>query len=164
MNVVLDACSVINLTNVGALGHVLALAQCRLAVPPLVLAECNVNAVEQVAVAEADGLLDYINDDDVPADRYFDLLDELKLGEGETECIAIAEQEDFTVCCDDKRARTKAKALVGDDRVIGSLRLLKWCVEEATMTCDEAHGYALQMIEAGGFLPNMQHEYFCAAN
>ena len=98
-----DTCSVINLTNVGALMHVLALTKCRVAVPPLVLAECNINAAQQVAIAEAEGLLDYVNDDDVPADRYFELLDQLKLGEGETECIAIAEQEYFTVCCDDRR-------------------------------------------------------------
>ena len=56
----------------------------------------------------------------------------------------------------------KAKSFVGEDRVIGSLRLLRWCVEETVISCDEAHAFALQMIKAGGFLPDMGHEFFCS--
>jgi predicted nucleic acid-binding protein len=161
MDVVVDACSVINLTNVGALQHVLSLQACRLAVGPLVITECHGDAAAQIAGAEADGLLDYVNDDDFPADRYLELLDEHELGEGETECIAVAELEGFTVCCDDRRARHIAKGVLGEGRVIGSLRLLKWCVEEEILTCEQAHGYSVQMRSAGGFLPAMGHEFFC---
>ena len=161
MNVVVDACSVINLTNVGALQHALSLTACRLAVGPLVIAECHGEAAAHVAAAEADGLLDYVNDDDIPAERYLELLDEHELGEGETECIAVAELEGFTVCCDDRRARRVAQGLLGQDRVIGSLRLLKWCVEEEILTCEEADDLSAQMRAAGGLLPAMGHEFFC---
>jgi predicted nucleic acid-binding protein len=161
MDVVIDACSVINLTNVGALEHALSLTKCRLAVGPLVLTECHGDAAAQVAAAQVDGLLDFVNDDDFPADLYLQLLDEHELGEGETECIAIAQLEGLTVCCDDRRARRIARELLGEERVVGSLRLLKWCVEEEVITCEKAHEYALQMRAAGGFVPAMGHEFFC---
>jgi predicted nucleic acid-binding protein len=161
MNVLTDACSLINLANAGALAPVLSLARCRLAVSPIVLSECNVDAAAQIAAAEADGLLSFVDDDDVPADRYLDLLGEHGLGAGETECIAIAEHESFVICCDDRRARRVAAQTLGEERVIGTLRLLRWCVEDAIITCDDAFSCFERMKEAGAFLPEMQHEFFC---
>lgn len=161
MNVLTDACSIINLTNVGALEAVLSLEQCRLAVPPIVLSECNVAAAAQIVAAEAEGRLDFIDDDEVPADRYLELLVEHNLGEGETECLTVAELDEYHICCDDRRARNVATVKFGEGRVIGSLRLLRWCVEETVLSCAAAFAFFEQMRGQGGFLPDVEHEFFC---
>ena len=163
MNVLIDACSLINLTNAGALSSVLSLNGYRLAVGPLVLGECHGDAASEIAAAYSANLLDLMDSDHVPVDHYLELLDLHDLGEGETECIAVANiTAGSIICCDDRRARRIAKQHLGAARVIGSLRLLKWCVDEEILNCDEAHAFFLAMRAAGGFLPVMEHDFFCS--
>lgn len=158
--VLMDACSVINLSNVGRLETVANLERCRLGISPEVAGECNTGAALQIFQLAESGAIDLISDDDVPSDRFFDLRDNLKLGNGETECIAIAEIRPFLFCCDDKKARVAASNLLGQKRVLGSLRLLKWCVEDVMITSEEALASYVEMIHCGGRLPTIGIDYF----
>jgi predicted nucleic acid-binding protein len=63
-------------------------------------------------------------------------------------------------CTDDKKARTVAKSIVGADRVIGSIGLLKQAVTCGLLSPDEAYMAYKKMVAAGGFLPEIQLDYF----
>jgi predicted nucleic acid-binding protein len=160
MTVLMDACSLINLSNAGQLETVTKLQRCRLGISPEVAGECNTGAALQIFQLAETGALDLISDHDVPADRFFDLKEDLRLGDGETECIAIAELHPFMFCCDDKKARAAAAAKFGEERILGSLRLLRWCVEEALMTAANAFEAYQEMIQYGGRLPIVEMAYF----
>jgi predicted nucleic acid-binding protein len=163
MNVLMDTCSIINLANAPALSVVANLSACSLFVSPEVLTECEPRLAGEVMNLHADGRFGFANVDEVAADRYLELLEGYGLGSGETECLALAEQSDFWVCCDDRRARRIIETSIGAERVLGSLRLLRWSVDEARMTCGAAFDFLQKMKSDGGFLPNLQHEYFCAS-
>ncbi|WP_257555734.1 hypothetical protein [Sphingobium sp. CFD-2] len=160
MMVLMDACSIINLSNAHSLERVVLLPDYRLAVSPTVVGECNTGAATEIVDLHAAGLLDFVDIDAVPTDRYFDLLSELALGEGETECIAIAEMRDCLLCCDDRKARRCASDIIGEERLMGSLRLLRFSVHQHLMSGDEAMEFYHTMIDCGGFLPNVNLEYF----
>ena len=162
MNVAMDACSIINLANAGALQSAASLDCCRLQISPTVLGECSTLLAAQIADLHMAGLIDFIDGDDVPADRYLELLDLHNLGEGETECIAIAEVSEVHICSDDRRARRITEEIIGVDRVFGSLRLLRWCVQEDSMPCHAAFACLQEMRRMGGFVPQVQQDFFCA--
>jgi predicted nucleic acid-binding protein len=106
------------------------------------------------------GKLAFVNPVDVPAETYLDLLLTHELGEGETECIALALTHSYVFCCDDAKARSVATDLIGIDRVVGSLRLLKWTVESGLTSSEEAFSFYQSMKAAGGFLPDIGIEWF----
>jgi predicted nucleic acid-binding protein len=108
-----------------------------------------------------DGCVTFVNDDAVDADRYLALLEAHRLGAGETECIAVAAAENYAVCCDDRRAREAAAGAIGESRVVGSLRILKWCVECFVIDCGAAFTAFQTMRKKGGFIPEVPQSYFC---
>jgi predicted nucleic acid-binding protein len=86
------------------------------------------------------------------------------LGDGETESIAICIENGFSLCCDDKKARSAAQNEITGNLVMGSLRLLKLAVSEKVIKCTEAQISYLEMVIKGGFLPkNIAEDYFCKA-
>lgn len=156
----MDACSIINLDNAGALGMVSSLPCCDLFLSPIVVGECNATAAASIVLAHSAGQLSLIDDHDVPAGRFFDFLDQFELGDGETECIALAENSDFVICCDDRKARRAAAEVIGAERVIGSLRLLQWAATNQSITPEEASAIVSTMKECGAFLPDLPHDFF----
>jgi predicted nucleic acid-binding protein len=107
------------------------------------------------------GLINFLDDDQIDAERFLALLDAHRLGAGETECVAIAADTDHYVCCDDRRARTMAAGIIGAKRVFGTVRVLRWCVEQRLIDCTEARRLLRVMRESGGFLPDTPQTYFC---
>lgn len=159
---IVDSSSLINLFNADALEIFCAINRCSFFVPPLVMGECDGQCAEALLSLREHGCLDFIDDTSVDADNYIELLDRLRLGAGETECIAVATtSHDIAICCDDLRARNKATDVLGADRVIGSMRLLRWCVEDTILKCDEAYKAFNVMREKGGFLPDITQSFFC---
>jgi predicted nucleic acid-binding protein len=160
MNVLMDACSVINLSNAECLDKVAALNNYRMVLPPAVVGECNSGAATEIINLHSDGLIDFIDEDLVPVDRFFYLLDQFSLGAGETECMALAEIGNELICCDDRRARQCASQLLGEHRLMGSLRLLKFGVVEGLFSVPDALKFYDNMINCGGFLPFIDAEFF----
>ena len=158
----MDSSSVINLFNAGVLALLCQLEDHDFFVPPMVVGECSGDCAVELVTLRDDGCLTFINDDAVDADQYLALLEEHRLGAGETECMAVAATEDFDVCCDDRKARQAATGFLGEGRVMGTLRLLQLCVEELVIDCAAAFDAFTTMKEKGGFLPEKQQDFFCA--
>ena len=157
----MDSSSLINLSNAGILEYVLDIKRCNFFVTPLVIGECNGDCGVTLVQAEENGQLKFLNDDDIDAEHFLNLLYELQLGAGETECIAAALGGHYLISCDDRKAREAASNLIGQDHVLGTIKLLKWCVEEQLYNCAQAFGHFMNMKVCGGFLPDIQQQYFC---
>ena len=84
------------------------------------------------------------------------------LGDGETETLVICNEYNFQMCCDDKSARNMAETEIGSSNTMGSLRLLKYAVDENIIFCTQAYDAYNNMITNGGFLPkSIDHHFFC---
>jgi predicted nucleic acid-binding protein len=161
MNIVLDASSAINLHNAAVLDAAGRLARCRLWLTPTVVGECQPSLAAKILDLKMNGVLQFVDDVSVPTDFFLNLLAEHNLGEGETEAIAVCKVFGYNFCCDDKKARLLAIEALGKGRVVGSLRILRWCVHEAIFDCSGAFELFKAMRNAGGFLPRVAQPFFC---
>lgn len=161
MKIVTDTCSLINFCNADALSIVCKLQGHRFFVSSGVLGECRPQTAAEVIRLKAAGKLDFIDDDDIPAAQVLDLLATQRLGVGEIEAIAACESLSLSLCSDDGPARKLATRILGKQRVVGSIRVLRWCVEESIISCDAAFGIFETMVACGGFLPPTEHSFFC---
>lgn len=162
MKILVDSSSVINLFNAEVLDLFCRLDRCEFLLPPLVFGECNEPCAAELVHLQAEGCLAFVNDDAVDADYFLTLVEAHGLGAGETECIAVAAAStDYVICCDDLKARETASGILGPGRVVGTLRLLRWCVEDVILKCDQAFEFFQLMKEKGGFLPNTPQDFFC---
>lgn len=161
MRALFDSCSIINLVNVDALAMTCSLDGIEWWVPPMVVSEIDARCQAAIDSARPLGRVDLFDDAHVDADLYLGLLEAHRLGAGETECIAVAIVEGHSICCDDRRARRVAEELLGPERVFGTVRLLRWCVEQQLIVCSEARSLLRGMRERGGFLPDTPQSFFC---
>jgi predicted nucleic acid-binding protein len=161
VNYAVDASSVINLNNAGAFELACRLTRCKLWLSPIVVGECDPRSASIVAVLREAGIISFVNTSEVPGGLYLDLLSKHRLGEGETECIAVCAALGYALCSDDRRAREVGGYMLGAERVIGSLRILRWCVEERLVACNIAYDRFLEMVKLGGFLPPTPEAFFC---
>jgi predicted nucleic acid-binding protein len=160
MDLIIDASSIINLDNAGALDVVAKLEGRNLCISPLVIGECQPTCAARLAELERQGAIWFVDPERISAELFLELIEEHDLGEGETECLALASGHPFVFCCDDAKARMVATNLIGVDRVIGSLRLLKWCVADKILQAAEAFAIYESMKAAGGFLPDIDQSWF----
>jgi predicted nucleic acid-binding protein len=107
-------------------------------------------------------MIGFIDDAVVPTAIFLKLLADHELGEGETESIATCVALGYGLCCDDKKARFLGETVLGKKRITGSIRVLRWCVEEKLILCGEAFNFFGVMRSAGGFLPKMPQVFFCS--
>lgn len=162
MRFAFDSSSVINLFNVGALPLAARIPGCQVCLPPLVVGECEPSCASEIIRLRETNDIALLSDNDVDAELYLNLLDEHRLGAGETECIAVALAGGLGLCCDDRKARVVAKGLLGAGNVIGTLRVLRWFVEARLTTCEEAFRLSREIRARGGFVPEQEHDFFCA--
>lgn len=158
----LDSSSVINLVNAGALELACSLADIEWWLPPVVVDESGPTCAAVTLDLQQRGLINFFDDDQVNAERFLALLDAHRLGAGETECVALATQTDHHICCDDRRARDMAAKILGPDRVFGTIRVLRWCVDQRRIDCAAAKRLLRAMREKGGFLPDTPQAFFCS--
>lgn len=152
MKIVLDACSVINIGNSRAVTAVLALSH-EYFIGPAVLGESEPLEAE-LQQACANGRIAMLDDADVDLSEYLRIA-EAGLGDGETECIALASIRGWHVCSDDGRARKIASDHLGGDRVLGTIRLLMHCVASGVLSSAQAFAAYENMLQAGAFLPKL---------
>lgn len=160
MAITLDACSIINLSNANALEVVLGMPEKAFIVSPMVAGECHAECVVEVVRLTATCNITLAQEQDIDAALFLELLDTHELGQGETECLAICLTGNHSLCCDDRKARAVATELIGELRVMGSLRLLKWAVEAGRISSADAYIAYRGMIDAGGFLPELAPDWF----
>ncbi len=160
MDLITDASSIINLANAEALDAVTALPNRTICISPLVISECEPTCAAELLRLQQDGRIRFVDPKEISSEVFLALLEEHDLGEGETECLALLQMYDYVLCCDDDKARRIAVSLVGVERVVGSLRLLKWTVEDGICTGDIAFELYERMKAAGGFLPEIAREWF----
>ena len=161
MKALLDSSSVINLANADALDLACSLADVEWWLPPIVVDESGPSCAAVALELQQRGLMHFLDDHEVNAELFLTLLDTHRLGAGETECVAIAMQADHHICCDDRRARAMAIDILGQGRVFGTIRVLRWCVEQRRIACAEARRLLRTMREMGGFLPDTPQDFFC---
>jgi predicted nucleic acid-binding protein len=157
VRIAVDACSVINVGNSGVVAAVLALPH-EYFIGPAVLGESEpLDAAVQKACD--DRRIIVLGDSDVDLAEYLRVA-EAGLGDGETECIALAATNGWLVCSDDGRARKVASDRFGVDRVIGTIRLLMQCVVDGHLTSADAFAAYVRMVHAGAFLPKLTQQAF----
>lgn len=161
MEIAIDASSWINLSNAAALESVLRIPGHEFLFSPLVANECHADCVgEIVALADSCAVVQ-LTDIQIDGEVFLELVAEHDLGGGETECLAIClTRPEAMFCCDDRKAREVAQALLGAGRVIGSLRLLKWAAEAGLITAATAFERYQDMKSHGGFLPDVEPDWF----
>ena len=159
MNIVTDACCLINLIEGGCIETIFRLPDVRFFVGPVALEECarhRLIAEREIKAAT----LELIDGGDVPGLRFLDLLERYGLGQGETECIAICEHHGYTLGSDDQRARRIGSDLLSKERVIGTLGLLQRAVSVDRVFAMEAVAWVKAMQKAGSFLPPVDMNFF----
>lgn len=162
MNSQLDACTIVFLTNGEVLDTILKLAGRTWLVGQIVSDECRHKGqvIPKLQQAIDDGRITVLDGSDINAADFLNLLDKYKLGDGETECLTYAISNGHIICTDDKKARNIITNLLGQDKVIGSLGLLKEAVQESLLTSVEAMQVYHLMIARGAFLPSIPLDFF----
>jgi len=158
--IALDASSLINLSNADALEVALGIPNTNFLISPIVAGECHADCVAEFVRLSATCSIQFVQDNEIDADAYLELLALHDLGQGETECLIVCAAGGHSICCDDRKARAVATAMLGQDRVLGSLRLLKLAVEHGQATPANAFQMYQAMVTAGGFLPDLPFEWF----
>jgi hypothetical protein len=125
------------------------------------MTECGPLVVADLLHLHQEGYLNFVPDEEIDAERFLALVAAHDIGDGELECIVVCSETDRSFCTDDGPARALAKEKLGSDRVLGGLRLLRWCVEDGLDNCDNVFQKYLQMKILGAFLPEIEQEFFC---
>ena len=162
MIVLFDASALINLIKGEAFELILILPGFKFLVGPTVLQECvgSDEVVDMVRKAVDDGRVGVLDDSQISGALFLSLLERFKLGPGETECLTFAVDSDAVICSDDLKARQVAASEFGEDRVTGSLGLLRDAVRSGVTTAQLAWEAYERMKQEGGFLPDIDRNFF----
>lgn len=160
MRTILDASTLINISNGKVLDLILALPGRTFIVSTEVRKESRTIA-EIVDALVTLGLVEIIDDSVISAAAVAQARTAWQLGSGECECIlAAAALGISSVACDDLKARRRIESELGTESLTGSLGLLKDLVNAGLLDSDEAYSAYLLMRAAGGFLPSVHQGYF----
>jgi predicted nucleic acid-binding protein len=135
----------------------------QIALSPIVVSECGLDCAAEIIALEAAGRIHFVPDCEISTDRFLDLVADYDIGDGELESITVCEATSRAFCTDDAAARRLASNLLGAPKVMGSLRLLKFAVEAALLKCTDAFAGYLEMRNKGGFLPELETDFFCVS-
>jgi predicted nucleic acid-binding protein len=162
MDMILDACSLINLINGGLLQKIVALASTQFHVGEILLEQEILDNVQKLKVNTLIANKDLsLLPSNILLSQFIALKNKYGLGDGETECIALCKNLNFAISTDDLKARKCAKTELGSQFVFGSLYLMRELVRAGTISCQEALTAYKEMITHGGFLPNVDATYLC---
>jgi predicted nucleic acid-binding protein len=150
--IILDSSSLINLINSEVFDEVLKIPSAEFYIEGMVRRE-TVSHKDTVDVLLATGKILLIDENSVSGRRFLEIIDTLEIGDGESECIVIAEEGGFLVCSDDRKARTATAKTCGDQSLTGSIGLLKQAVSAGLIDTATALAAHAVMCEKGAFLP-----------
>ncbi|KAF0807023.1 hypothetical protein A6D6_01022 [Alcanivorax xiamenensis] len=154
MHYIIDTCTVINFHNANITSLVLSRCEDAVYIGEICLAEVDEEQKATLTPYINSGRVEVLSANELDLDAFIEAKTEMILGDGETECIIWAMAANLCICTDDGRARKKAKEVLGDDLVTGSLGLLKRLVECEVITVESAFLMYSMMIESGAFLPS----------
>ena len=162
MNLVLDACTIINLINGQVLHKIAQLVGYTLYVSDNLIEQELLNQPQKI-LAETLMIKKSVTliQSDVTLSEFILLKERYKLGDGETECIAICKKKNYCIATDDRKARASAINELGQTKVVGSLYLLREAVRTNIFSCTDAVNAYNCMKQKGGFLPDVNEEYLC---
>ena len=159
MIVVVDACTLINLANGEVLSKLLQLPDLTFQVSAVVRGESKtISAAIDVAVSS--GRLQIVDDSLISVSDFRRAKSEMGLDDGETECVLAAKALGCFVACDDGAARKVISGKLGEERLSGSIGLLRRAVSEGMIDSRQAFTAYKLMRERGGFLPDLSPNYF----
>jgi len=163
MEIVLDACTIINLINGKILDKIISIPRLLIFVGDNLLEqEIYLNLPQRVII---ESLIQSkkitLLESDVTLNEFTKLKKVYDLGDGETECIALCKKHGYAIATDDKRARMSAKIELGEAKIVGSLFFLREAVRNEVIECEDALASFKLMKKHGGFLPNLDKDYFC---
>lgn len=162
MKSILDACTITFLTNGNLLDIVLRIEGRTWYVGQIVFEECRYKGkiIPELEQAVNDGRITLLDDSTINAADFLNLLETHGLGDGETECLIHALSSDYVVCTDDKKARRVCASLLGQNRVVGTLTLIREAVE-SNLISSEGAMLAYQLMKSkGAFLPDVSADFF----
>jgi predicted nucleic acid-binding protein len=160
VNLILDTCSIINLTNGKVFRLILRLSTYFFFVGPQTIGECEDTIRQTILECASAGELTILQDENISSAIFLELIDRYRLGDGETECLTFAKVFGYGICSDDRKARRVASDVIGADGVTGSLGLLKLAVDQELITPQRAFEAYQQMKFLGAFLPDIQRDFF----
>jgi len=163
MNIMVDSSSLINVIKGNCVDQICQLKDMKYYIGNIVIRECSVDEYEKRVINGLikNGKLISANHN-VPLKEFLKIKNNFKIGNGESESIALCNELGFSLLCDDRKARECGKKILGKEKVFGSLYLLKRCVDESMMECTQANNFYREMESKGGFLPDLEKTYFCS--
>lgn len=159
MATVVDACTLINLHSGGVIEIAIQAGIIDASLEGIVLGECG-SITAELEQLIADGHLNKLDEDLVDIEEFERLVRVYDLGDGETECLALAVRNGYSLASDDGNARKAAIAELGVDRVSGSLGILKRLVALGHLSPLQAFGIYQLMVEEGARLPLIDQDWF----
>lgn len=121
MSLIIDSCSLINLTKAGLESTVRMDPCVTLCAGPVVCDEVWGERGRETGGVPRDLLVEL--PEDVDGVVLSNFMEEHRIGPGEAESILLADRLNAFFFCDDRRARAVAVELLGGDRVVGTLGL-----------------------------------------
>jgi predicted nucleic acid-binding protein len=151
---ILDASTLLNLANGEVLSTILRLPGTTFQVSAVVRDESR-SIAHAIDMAVAAGRLALVDDRLISVAQFLRAKAEWQLDNGETECLLAAAAIGCSVACDDKAARRVIKKTLGEQRLTGSIGLLREAVKAGLLSQAEAFTAYNLMRERGGFLPEI---------
>lgn len=157
MNIVFDACSIINLLKADVLQKTLTIPDDNFYIGELLLhqellIEVQKIKVETFVVSNKIKILEST----FSLSEFNRIKSLYNLGVGESECIALCKKLHYSIATDDQAAREAAKKELGRERVIGSIGILYRLISHGISTIEEAYQSYLLMLKGGAFLPRLE--------
>jgi predicted nucleic acid-binding protein len=161
MEIILDACTIINLINGEVLQEISLISNHTIYICDNILEEEILDSAQKLFI-EALIIKGHVKllESDVTLAEFTSLSSRYNLGFGELECLALCKKHFFHIATDDANARKFAKAELGTEKVIGSLYLIRDAVRNLALNEQEAKNAFKMMKIKGGFLPNIEDSYF----
>ncbi len=150
----------IALEGCGALEPILDLPSARFLVGTIGVRECGPVLEARLRDYERAGKIREATNSEVPVALVLTLLERHRLGDGETECIAIAEQLGAGVAIDDHVAANAVAQELGALRVTGTVELLRMAVRGGTMPAQVARVAYACIKSIGAFVRDVQTSFF----
>ncbi|TIO34973.1 hypothetical protein [Mesorhizobium sp.] len=154
-----DTCSWINLVNCGLLETVLAFLRGQKAIVSAVQMEMSGTYRELFDALQSDSQCGLCQSEVDPAELQ-EFIRAENIGQGEAHSILACRDRDISFVCDDRRARAVAERIIGKEKVIGSIGILCSLLATGILDIEETLLCLDKMIEAGGFLPTMDTDYW----
>ncbi len=154
-----DTCSWVNLVNCGLLETVLAFLRGQKAIVGAVQMEMSGPYRDLFDTLQSDNQCDLCAGE-VDAEELQEFIRTENIGQGEAHSILACRNQEICFICDDRRARSVAERIIGQERVIGSIGILCSLLATGVMDIEETLLRVGKMIESGGFLPTMDADYW----